>query len=426
MNNSTLKNIDWITVSIYVLLVGMGWLNIYSTTVVDTNASLFNLEYSYGKQLFFILLSVGLIVFILSLSSKLYERFASIYYLIFVALLAGLFLFGNTISGATSWYAIGGFSFQPSEFAKVTTLLVLAKYLSDIQTDIRNMRYQLGAFLILAIPALLTLLQPDPGTALTYAAFFFMLYREGLPSVYVAIPIITAVLFIATLIFGAYWVGAGIAFVLLSYIIIRKRRQKKVRYLPLLSILAVTVLFSFSVTYIYNNVLQQRHQDRLSLWLNLEKDPKKIEQIKKTIGYNTHQSEVAVSSGKLLGKGFLEGTLTKGNFVPEQHTDYIFTSVGEEWGFAGSLFVVLVFVLFLLRLLFLAERQKSTFSRSYGYGMVAIFFIHFVINIGMVIGLLPTVGIPLPFFSYGGSGLLSFTLLLFIFLKLDTNKYIHA
>ena len=190
--------------------------------------------------------------------------------------------------------------------------------------------------------------------------------------------------------------------------------------------LITAVLFSFSVTYIFDNVLEQRHQDRFSLWLNLEKDPQKIEQIKRTIGYNTNQSEIAVSSGKLLGKGFLEGTLTKGNFVPEQHTDYIFTSVGEEWGFIGGLVVVLLFVLFLFRLFILVERQKSKFTRVYGYGVVSIFFVHFLINIGMVIGLLPTVGIPLPFFSYGGSGLLSFTLLLFIFLKLNTNKYINA
>lgn len=426
MSKLILKKIDWIIIFTYALLVGTGWLNIYSTTVAEENAALFDLGFAYGKQLLFIGVSLFLILLVFILNSKLYERFASIYYLIFVGLLAGLFLFGTTISGATSWYVIGPFSLQPSEFAKVATALALAKYVSDIQTDLRAVRYQLRAFVILIIPALLTLLQPDPGTALTYIAFLFVLYREGLPSVYLLFPVITALLFILTLILGPYWVSAGIAFTGLCYIFIRKRKRKRVRYLPLFLILAAAALFSLSVPAIFDNVLEQRHRDRFSLWLNLEKDPQKIEQIKRTIGYNTHQSEIAISSGKLLGKGFLEGTLTKGDFVPEQHTDYIFTSVGEEWGFLGGLVVVLLFVLLLFRLFILAERQKSKFARVYGYSVVSLFFVHFFINIGMVIGLLPTVGIPLPFFSYGGSGLLSFTLLLFIFLKLNTNKYIHA
>lgn len=421
-----LKKIDWITVLLYMLLVSIGWLNIYSTTVTDESASFFNLGLSYGKQLFFITVGVGLIVLILSLSSKLYERFSSIYYLLAVASLAGLFVFGNTISGATSWYAIGSFSLQPSEFAKVAIILALAKYLSDIQTDIRNIRHQFVVILIIGVPALLTLVQPDPGTALTYCALFFVLYREGLPSVYLAIPFIAALLFITTLLFGVVWVSSGLALITIFYIFITRRKKRKAKPFATILILGIGILFSLSTTYIFNNVLEQRHRDRFSLWLNLEKDPQKIEQIKKTIGYNTNQSEIAISSGKLFGKGYLEGTLTKGNFVPEQHTDYIFTSVGEEWGFAGSLVVVTLFVFLLLRLLILAERQKSKFSRIYGYGVISILFIHFVVNIGMVIGLLPTVGIPLPFFSYGGSGFLSFTLLLFIFLKLDTNKYIYA
>ncbi len=421
-----LKKIDWITVFIYMLLVSIGWLNIYSTTVTDENASFFNLSLSYGKQLFFITVGIGLIILILSLSSKLYERFSSIYYFLAIASLAGLFVFGNTISGATSWYVIGSFSLQPSEFAKVATILALAKYLSDIQTDIRNIRHQSTVLLIISIPALLTLVQPDPGTALTYCALFFVLYREGLPSVYLAIPFIAALLFITTLVFGVVWVSSALALITLFYIFITRQKKRKARPFAAIFILGIGILFSLSTTYIFNNVLEQRHRDRFSLWLNLEKDPQKVEQIKRTIGYNTNQSEIAISSGELFGKGYLEGTLTKGDFVPEQHTDYIFTSVGEEWGFAGSLVVVALFVFLLLRLLILAERQKSKFSRIYGYGVISILFIHFVVNIGMVIGLLPTVGIPLPFFSYGGSGFLSFTLLLFIFLKLDTNKYIYA
>lgn len=425
-NNSALKKIDWFTVLIYMALVGIGWLNIYSTTVPGENAAFFDMRFSYGKQLFFILISIGLIIGVLSLNAKLYERFSSIFYLVSIASLAGLFVFGNTISGATSWYAIGSFSLQPSEFAKTATLLALAKYLSDIQTDIRRLRHQIIIFLLIGIPAVLTLLQPDPGTALTYFALLFVLYREGLPSVYLAIPFITALLFIATLLFGAVWVSAGIVLLAALYFLIRRKKKKRIYRLALLFVVLMSVAFSFSTTYIFENVLEQRHRDRFSLWLHLEKDPQKIAAIKKTIGYNTNQSEIAISSGKLLGKGFMEGTLTRGNFVPEQHTDYIFTIVGEEWGFAGSLVVVVLFLLLLFRLLILAERQKSKFSRIYGYGVTSIFFIHFIINIGMVIGLLPTVGIPLPFFSYGGSGLLSFTLLLFIFLRLNTDKYIHA
>ncbi len=422
MNNRVIQKIDWFTILIYFALVFIGWLNIYSATFVDDNSSILNLNTFYGKQLVFIGLSLFLIILILSIEAKFYERFSSIIFLVSLASLLGLFLFGKNINGATSWYAIGSSTLQPSEFAKAATALALAKYLSDIQTSINNLKGQMQALLIIIAPALLIIPQPDPGSALVYASFFFVLYREGLTPMYLYIGLTAVLLFVTILIFGLKWVVIFSLIILIVTFIIKKRRNKKVSVLPFLLIIALTTVFSYSVNFIYENVFEQRHRDRFSLWLRLEKDPTKLEEIRKTIGYNTYQSESAIGSGGFFGKGYLEGTRTKGDFVPEQHTDFIFSTVGEEWGFAGSTVVVFLFSVLLLRLLFLAERQKSQFSRIYGYCVASILFFHFAINIGMVIGLLPTIGIPLPFFSYGGSGLWGFTILLFIFLKLDANR----
>ncbi|NAS31432.1 FtsW/RodA/SpoVE family cell cycle protein [Flavobacteriaceae bacterium R38] len=422
MNNKVIQKIDWATILVYFALVFIGWINIYSTTFTDQNPSVFNLAQPYGKQLLFIGLSLFLIILILSIEAKFYERFSSIIYLASLVSLLGLFLFGKNINGATSWYAFGGNTIQPSEFAKAATALALAKYLSDIQTNINKLKDQLKAFLIIIAPALLIIPQPDPGSALVYASLFFVLYREGLSPIYLFIGLIAILLFVATLIFSFKTVIISSFIILLFSFILKKRRNKRTSPLMFLVILVASAAFSYSVSFIYENVFEQRHRDRFSLWLRLEKDPEKLEEIRKTIGYNTYQSESAIGSGGFFGKGYLEGTRTKGDFVPEQHTDYIFSTVGEEWGFAGSALVVLLFSFLLLRLLFLAERQKSEFSRIYGYGVASILFIHFAINVGMVIGLLPTIGIPLPFFSYGGSGLWGFTILLFIFIKLDANR----
>jgi len=422
MNNKVIQKIDWATILVYFALVFIGWINIYSTTLTDQNLPLFNLVQPYGKQLFFICLSVFLIILILSIEAKFYERFSSIIYLVSLISLLGLFLFGKNINGATSWYAIGNMTLQPSEFAKTATALALAKYLSDIQTSIHRLKDQLRALLIVISPAILIIPQPDPGSALVYISLFFVLYREGLSPIYLFIGLTTVIVFVATLILGFQVVIIGSFIILLFSFIIKKRRNKRTSPLYFLIILIASAAFSYSVSFIYENVFEQRHRDRFSLWLRLEKDPEKLEEIRKTIGYNTYQSESAIGSGGFFGKGYLEGTRTKGDFVPEQHTDFIFSTVGEEWGFAGSALVVVLFSFLLLRLLFLAERQKSQFSRIYGYGVASILFFHFAINIGMVIGLLPTIGIPLPFFSYGGSGLWGFTILLFIFLKLDANR----
>ncbi len=375
----------------------------------------------YGKQLFFILVSVFSIVIILGIEADFYERFSSVIYIISLVLLAGLFVFGKTIAGATSWYDLGFFNLQPSELAKVGAALALAKYLCDIQTDIKRGKDQFFAFLIILIPAILVIPQPDPGSALVFFALIFVMFREGLPLYYLSILLLIILVFIATLMFGTIWVGIVFA-ILIALFFLLKRKSFRIPVMPILTFFVIAIVFSLSVNFVFNNVFEQRHRDRFSLWLRLEKDPAKLEEIKKTIGYNTYQSEKAIESGGFFGKGFMEGTRTKGDFVPEQHTDYIFSTVGEEWGFLGTSVVVILFTVLFLRLVYLSERQKSSFSRMYGYGIISILLIHYFINIGMVIGVLPTIGIPLPFFSYGGSGLLFFTALLFIFLKLDSNR----
>lgn len=418
---SVLKRIDWLSVLIYLALLAIGWTNIYSSTFTDSDISIFDFGTLHGKQLFFIGVSFVAVLVILSLEVGLYERFSSLFYLIAMVLLLGLFPFGKTIAGATSWYDLGFFNLQPSELAKVATALALAKYLSDIQTDIKRRKDQLYAFLIIFIPAILIIPQPDPGSALVFFAMVFVIFREGLPLFYLGIALMAVLTFVTTLMFGTIWVSIFLAIMIILFFLLKKK-SFKVPVFPLITITVITILFSLSVNFVFNNVFEQRHRDRFGLWLRLEKDPAKLEQIRKTIGYNTYQSEKAIESGGFFGKGFLEGTRTKGDFVPEQHTDYIFSTVGEEWGFIGTSTVIILFTILLLRLVYLSERQKNAFGRMYGYGVISILFIHYFINIGMVIGVLPTIGIPLPFFSYGGSGLLFFTILLFILLRLDSNR----
>ena len=418
---SILKRIDWLSIFIYASLILIGWISIYSSTFKEVGGSIFDFGTLHGKQLFFVGTSTIAIIIIMSLQASFFQRFSSMFYVSAIILLLGLFVFGKTIAGATSWYDLGFFNLQPSEPAKVATALALAKYLSDIQTDIKRRKDQLYALLIILIPALLIIPQPDPGSALVFFALVFVIFREGLPLFYLGIAILVILVFIATLMFGTTWVGVTLA-LLFALFFLLKKKTFKVPIFPIVALTVITILFSLSVNFVFNEVFEQRHRDRFSLWLRLEKDPAKLEQIRKTIGYNTYQSEKAIESGGFLGKGFLEGTRTKGDFVPEQHTDYIFSTIGEEWGFLGTTTVILLFTLLLLRLVYLAERQKNDFSRMYGYGVISILLIHYFINIGMVIGILPTIGIPLPFFSYGGSGLLFFTILLFIFLKLDSNR----
>lgn len=408
---------DWLIIFIYIALVAMGWINIYSASLNDTAKGFWDFDQIYARQFMFICLSVILIIFLLAIESKFYERFASVFYIVSLLSLLGLFVFGKNISGATSWYAFGSFSLQPSEFAKAATALALAKYVSDIQTNMQDLKNQIGAFIILALPALFIIPQPDPGSALIYAAFVFPLYREGLHGVYLLFGLFATILFVSTLAFGALWVAIGV--LLIGGIIFYRNRKKRPNIIKYILIAVTSIVFALSVSYIFNNVFEQRHRDRFNIVLGKEVDARGI-------GYNTHQSEIAIANGGWLGKGWTQGTQTKGNFVPEQHTDYIFSTVGEEWGFAGSMLVVLLFVGLIIRIIFKAEKQKSQFGRVYGYSVAAILFLHFFVNIGMVTGIFPTVGIPLPFFSYGGSALWGFTILLFIFVKLDGANYHYS
>ena len=410
---------DWIAIILFFLLVGFGWLNILSASHTGVNINYFDFSQPFGKQLIFIFLTFGLIILLLAIDAKFYERFSSIIYIISMLSLVGLFLFGKNVNGATSWYAIGGMTLQPSEFAKTATALAVAKYISDLNTNINSFKDQIQTFLIIIIPALLVLLQNDTGSTIVYGAFFFVLYREGLPKYYLNIAIAILLLSILSLKFGYVITSLIAAAILIGYHFLSKKR---LRIFQSIFILIAAMAISFGVKFFYQSILQPHQQDRISLWLRLEKDPEKLERMKQTFAYNLNESEKAISSGGFSGKGFMEGTRTTGKFVPEQHTDYIFSTVGEEWGFIGSAFVVIVFVLLLLRILHLAELQKSQFSRVYGYGVASIIFVHFLINIGMVMGLIPTIGIPLPLFSYGGSGLWAFTILIFIFIKLDSNR----
>ncbi|MFB9056302.1 rod shape-determining protein RodA [Mariniflexile ostreae] len=410
---------DWITIILFLLLVGFGWVNIVSASHTGDTVDYFDFSQSYGKQLMFIFLTFGLIVIILSIDAKFYERFSSVIYIISMLSLAGLFLFGKSVNGATAWYGIGGMTLQPSEFAKAATALAVAKYISDLNTNIQDFKDQIALFTIIGIPALLVLLQNDTGSMLVYVTFIFVLHREGLPKAYLIIGVLLALLSVLSLKFGAIITSIAASIMVLIFHFLPRRKPP---FLKTVFIWMVSVALSFGVKFFYENLLQSHQKDRINLWLRLEKDPEKLEEMKRTFAYNLNESEKAISSGRLTGKGFMEGTRTTGKFVPEQHTDYIFSTVGEEWGFLGSAFVVIVFVLLLIRILHLAELQKSQFSRVYGYGVAAIIFMHFMINIGMVMGLIPTIGIPLPMFSYGGSGLWAFTILLFIFVKLDSNR----
>lgn len=412
-NQSIKKNIDWISVFIYMTLVIMGWLNIYSSSLSMEDSGGFDFSQIYGKQLLFILFTIPLVFVVVAVEGKFYEKYASIIFAVALLLLVGLFPLGKTIAGQRCWYAIGSFTLQPSEFAKAATSLALAKFLSDVQINLREPLRQVQALLIIGLPVLLILPQPDPGSALIYSVFILVLYREGLPAWYLWTAFVAIVAFILALIFKPYIV------ILIAIVaaVLQYQRSRLANRNIVASALAIVLItgYVFSVDYVFNNVFKQHHRDRFNILLGKEVDLKGV-------GYNTNQSEIAIGSGGLFGKGYLEGTQTKGGFVPEQHTDYIFTTVGEEWGFVGSLVVIALFAGLIIRIIWLAERQKTKFSRVYGYCVACILFMHFFVNIAMVVGIFPTIGVPLPFFSYGGSGLWGFSILLFIFLKMDANK----
>lgn len=405
---------------IYLTLVIVGWISIYSAAPVEVHGSIFDLNEVYGKQFLWILLSIVLIILTFAIEVKFFERFAGVIYVISLVSLAGLYVFGKEISGATSWYAVGSMSLQPSEFAKFATALALAKYLSQLDVTVKDFKHLIIAGGIVLLPAVLILPQPDPGSALIYAAFFFPLHREGLSLWFLILAFVALTLFIGSLLIGPVWMAIiSLAGVAIAYALSRKRYKKRLSSRPQLpwfiTALIACVVFAFSTDFIFENVFEQRHRNRINIVLGRLDDSQGVQ-------YNIIQSEIAIGSGGLAGKGLLKGTQTQGGFVPEQHTDFIFSAIGEEFGLLGAGTVVILFVLLIYRLVIMAERQRNQFARIYGYGVAGIFFIHFFVNVGMVIGLLPVVGIPLPFMSYGGSGLWGFTVLLFIFVKLDAHR----
>lgn len=415
MNKGILFRLDWVLILLYTTLVVFGFFNIYSTTYQADVNSIFDLSLPIGKQLWFWLLSLVMIAFLMAVRAKFIQQFAQIIYGISVALLVGLFLFGKTISGATSWYVFGGLSFQPAEFAKMSTALMLGAYLNRFQTNLKQWKSQLLAFGIIALPALLIVAQPDPGSALVFGGLIFMLFREDLNLTYLYLLLAAGIIFILSLLYQFEATSLFLSFLVFLVYFLIKRIRPKIKIYPFLAVLILSIGFSYSVDYIFNEVFEQRHRDRFNIVLGKTVD-------NQGIGYNINQSKIAIGSGGLQGKGFLQGSQTKGNFVPEQHTDYIFSTVGEEWGFLGCSFIVLAFSGIIIRILIRAERQTNSFRRAYSYGVAGILFVHFFVNIGMSLGLVPTVGIPLPFISYGGSNLLFFTLLLFVHLNFDANR----
>ncbi|MGY5351855.1 rod shape-determining protein RodA [Wenyingzhuangia sp. IMCC45533] len=416
--NNILLQIDWTLILLYLLLVCFGWMNIYSAASSENHHEIFDFATRYGKQIIWIVLGLVIGVFLLFIESSFYEKFAAYIYLFCMLLLAGLFVFGKNINGATSWYAIGSFSLQPTEFAKTGTVLALARLLNERKFSFGPLVNKLKTFVIIVIPAFLITLQPDPGSALVYISFILLFYREGLHPSIMIIGAAAIALFLATLVFGyVYVIAVVLTLTMLTVLYLVKVKKKSLRFewIKILGLLITIISYVYSVYYVFNYVFKQRHRDRFNILLGLSNDTKNI-------GYNTYQSIKTISSGGFFGKGYLDGDRTQGKFVPEQDTDYIFSTIGEEWGFWGSALTIILFMTFILRIVYLAEKQKSKFSRVYGYGVACVFFFHVLINIAMVIGLFPTIGIPLPFFSYGGSSLWGFTMLLFIFIKLDASK----
>jgi rod shape determining protein RodA len=414
------KNLDWISVLLFIVCVVVGWLNIY--------AAIYNPEHplwigdpgffdsNAGKQLIWIGTTVLLIIAILVIDYRFYETTAFFIYGFFIFLLLSVFVVGAEIKGSHSWIRFGGFQIQPAEFAKMATALAVAKYVSTPLVNLSRFKDQFNVALIILVPPMLILLSHETGVALVFAGFMILLYREGLPGVYPATFLSIIILFVLSLIYPSWKIFIGIAILASLIIWILPRYERKTRNIFLIIGIAFSMgVFITGVDWAINNVLQEHQRNRIKVLVDPDFDRKKT-------GYNVRQAKIAIGSGGLIGKGFLQGTQTKFDFVPEQSTDFIFCTVGEEEGFAGSLLVVGLFLGLLLRVIYLAERQKSRFARVYGYGVVSILFFHFLVNIGMTIGLMPVIGIPLPFFSYGGSSLWSFSILLFIFLKIDAHR----
>lgn len=411
-NRSFFFNVDFFTILLFLSLMAIGWFNI-NAAVFNEDQSLISLDTNSGKQLIFIVIAIVLGAVILLLDSKFFYLFSPVFYGITILLLIAVLVVGRNVGGNQAWIPIGSFRLQPSEFAKWATSLLLARHLSVMNTKMSDLKTLIPAAAILGLPVFLIILQPDAGSALVFTSLIFVLYREGLSPYYLIAGLIMIILFIFTLLFTKIYVIVGLVLVL--GLLIYKYKKNRKLIMVFVTGFILSILFIFSVDFVYKNILKPHQKVRIDLILGIVKDPKGA-------GYNVNQSKIAIGSGGLLGKGYLQGTQTKFNFVPEQSTDFIFCTIGEEWGFVGSFVVISIYLMLLLRILHLAERQRSSFSRIYGYAVACIIFCHFFVNIAMTIGLMPVIGIPLPFISYGGSSLISFTILLFILLKLDANR----
>ena len=409
--------IDWVTMLIYFALVLIGWFSIFSAKYNELHPSIFDFSMEYGKQLIWIgaALFVGFII--LLIDAKFFNAFSLWIYIIVLSSLVMVLVYGKATKGATSWIEFGPVKFQPSEFAKMATALALAGYLDRLDVDLRKRKDQIVSAALILIPMALVLLQNDTGSALVFISFIFVLYREGMPGAgwLMVIGVVAALLFIFTLVWSQkvmFLILGALMVLVLLYLIYNRKRDA---IIPAIIVFVMAFGIVFSVDYAFNHVLQEHQRNRVLVLLGQLDDPKGV-------GYNVYQSKIAIGSGGFAGKGFLQGTQTKYDFVPEQHTDFIFCTIGEEGGFLGTAAVVLLYVALLVKIITMAERQRSTFSRVYGYSIAGIFFVHVAINIGMTIGLMPVIGIPLPFLSYGGSSMLAFTIMLAIFVKQDANR----
>ena len=409
------KKIDYTTIAIYAFLVIFGWMNIYAACYDATHSAVFDFTVQHGKQLIWIGVSALVAIFLIWAEPRNISNVTYIIYGFVIVLLVLTLVIGKVTNGGQSWIEVGPIRIQPSEFAKFATALALAKLVSGHDFDIRQKRFWWQMAFLVGLPAGLILLQHDVGSALVFLAFIIPLYRFGLTPAVFGIGLAAVTLFILTLLMSKLWLILIVMAVLLLYLYLWIGRPKLRHYLYVLGILGCCVAFIFSVDFIFNNILEQHQQSRVLVLLDPNHDPRGV-------GYNMTQSKIAIGSGGLFGKGFLNGTLTTADFVPEQETDFIFCTVGEEWGFVGCSILLLVYMWLLKRLVDMSERQASTFGKFYGYCVSAILFFHIIVNVGMVVGWMPVIGIPLPFFSYGGSSLLAFTILLFIFIRQDASS----
>lgn len=407
--------LDWIAVLLYVLMVVMGWLNIFASVYDESvKQTIWDLSLNSGRQLIFIAASFIIILAIIIIDMRFYETFAYLFFAIILFVLILIPFIGKEVGGNKAWLGVGSFGVQPSEFAKFITAMAVAKFIGSVGFRMDNLRNQIILFAMIALPMLLILLQKDTGTALVFTSFVLVFYREGLSPFLLIVGICAAIIFVLTLLIpNQLYLHGAIAIALITLIIFGKKKLRRIVLLTAGALVISGVIES--VDYVITDVLKPHQQNRVKALINPDADPLGY-------GWNVTQSKIAIGSGGFVGKGFLEGTQTKFDFVPEQSTDFIFCTIGEEHGWIGSFVVIAIFIAFLLRVIFIAERQKSRFARAYGYSVASIFFFHFAVNIGMTIGLFPVIGIPLPFFSYGGSSLWAFTILLFVLLKLDAHR----